>query len=457
MTNLAILTKLDQMDNPTAQLHHWLTQERTFYENHSACNWWKAKAAEAQPYASLEAFPGRKSEIYRHTPFPSLLAPLLRTRSSQLQPKRSPSSIEPLPASSQYGDHLHLYHNHQKEGGSRVPKGISIIPFGEASAGLMKQRIGDLALPKKDFFVALNMAYLSDGWWLDVAPGTRFDLPLYLHHYTSKLLTHQRLLITMGKGSSLTLVEYHHHLSPSPAFLNKVTEITLAPSARLVHHQLPTPSAPSHQLHYSVVEQAEASRYLHYQLSMGGMLFGHQISTQLIGARSEASFHGTYLGHNKQHFLHHLMAAHQGTSSKSNTRYKGVVSEQSSAAFSGRIAVAQGADQTIASQAHHGRQLGDQARLYMCPQLAIETNELCCSHGGTISKALPQEHYYLSSRGIEPTQAAHLLLKAFLGETLTSIASAQIREEASKIIEDKLHALCSNHSIGNLLAASCKN
>ena len=122
----------------------------------------------------------------------------------------------------------------------------------------------------------------------------------------------------------------------------------------------------------------------------------------------------------------------------SNELYKGIIDENATAVFNGKIFVRQDAQKTNAYQSNKNVLLSDTATVNTKPQLEIFADDVKCSHGCTIGKLDEEALFYLRARGVGEQAAKALLLYAFAGEILEKIELEPIRKYAEAQIAERL-------------------
>ena len=118
--------------------------------------------------------------------------------------------------------------------------------------------------------------------------------------------------------------------------------------------------------------------------------------------------------------------------------YKGILNDQSTGVFSGRIIVHPGAQKTDAKQTNKNLLLSDQAHVDTKPQLEIYADDVKCTHGATIGQLDEQAIFYCRARGISNDAARSMLIHSFAGESLERMKSPAIRRYLDEILFSRL-------------------
>lgn len=105
---------------------------------------------------------------------------------------------------------------------------------------------------------------------------------------------------------------------------------------------------------------------------------------------------------------------HIGQGSISRVDVRSIVDDKSHSSFLGSITVDKEATDTDAQLVNKNLLLSNNATAITEPQLDINTKEITCSHGCTVSNVDKEQLYFLESRGIETNMAEETLKQCFL-------------------------------------------
>jgi Fe-S cluster assembly protein SufD len=123
---------------------------------------------------------------------------------------------------------------------------------------------------------------------------------------------------------------------------------------------------------------------------------------------------------------------------ESNELYKGVIDDNATAVFNGKIFVQKDAQKTNAFQSNKNILLSDNATVNTKPQLEIFADDVKCSHGCTIGQFDEDAFFYLRSRGISEKAAKSLLVRAFAIDIMDHIKPEPIRLYVDELISKRL-------------------
>ena len=105
---------------------------------------------------------------------------------------------------------------------------------------------------------------------------------------------------------------------------------------------------------------------------------------------------------------------HKGENSTSRVDVRSIVDDKSHSSFIGNITVDKEAIDTDAQLVNKNLLLSSTATAITEPQLDINTKEITCSHGCTVSNVDKEQLYFLESRGIDTHTAEETLKQCFL-------------------------------------------
>jgi Fe-S cluster assembly protein SufD len=319
--------------------------------------------------------------------------------------------------------------------------GVSVIPLHEV---LQDDILGPEVLrwisPEQptanNAFELLNLSFQFGGFFLDIPKNLTLDKPIeihYLHDSTEVSFSHPSYFIRVGTGSSLTILErFERNASPTAStakgFINLSGFIELEKNSSLTHIRWQDlPEAQSLVYRLSVTQERD-SRFDGYGFDFGGDLIRHTINVDLIESNTYTSLQAGYMVSKKQSIDHQTSIHHKVPHCESHERFRGIIDEQASAAFNGKVFVYPDAQKTNAYQQNDTLVLSPFAVMNSKPQLEIFADDVKCSHGATIGQLDAKALFYLKTRGIDTSTAQHILKAAFLAQVLDHAPLAPLRD-----------------------------
>jgi Fe-S cluster assembly protein SufD len=291
---------------------------------------------------------------------------------------------------------------------------------------------------------ALNTAYSQSGAWLRVADGARIADSLWIFLVSSgtpKLFAQPRLVIEVGRGAEITIVQQILDAADADGWLNVVTDVALAEDSKLSLYRIQghSPSrAHTSLLAVDVAARASASLGL---VDLGGRLVRNDIDVKLREPGAALDLYGLLLAGEGQHVDDHTRIDHVAPDTRSTEAFRGVIGRRGRGVFNGKVVVHRGARGIDARQTSDNLLLSDQAEIDTKPELEIYSDDVKCSHGSTVGELDAEHLFYLRSRGIEEAHAREILTTAFAATVLERIAMPDIRESVADKVAARLRAL----------------
>jgi Fe-S cluster assembly protein SufD len=286
------------------------------------------------------------------------------------------------------------------------------------------------AQSKEDVFIALNTALFEDGIFIHIHDHAIIDKPILLYHYTTanknQYTTHPRLLVVAGKDSQTSIITSWQ----TTGFTNAVAEVILQEGAQMNYYILQTKMGHQHhQVNTTQCQQAQHSTLNTYTFTWSGALVRNNLNSVINAPYSGANMYGLYSLHRQQHVDNCTTIDHRKPHTYSNELYKGIIMDESTGIFNGRIYVRPEAQKTSALQTNNNLLLSNHATLHTKPQLEIWADDVKCSHGATTGQLDEEQLFYLRTRGLQESTARYLLRQAFASEVIDKIPLATLRKQ----------------------------
>jgi Fe-S cluster assembly protein SufD len=298
----------------------------------------------------------------------------------------------------------------------------------EQVAAHFERADGDIA----DAFVALNIAYGADGAVVQVAEGVALDVPIHIVDVelpdTTQNASCTGVVISLGAGSSATVIETRIGTGTAFGGSNIRTTITLSENATLEHVLLQ--DVPSAQVHLSRVDvtQHAGSTFKARSFNLGAAYGRVAYDVELVGAGAHAELSGLFFGFGDQVLDQQVTVTHGAPDCTSRQTYRGILDDASIGVFNGGIDVRPGADGTDAEQSNDNLLLSNRAEINTQPRLEILANEVACKHGATVGQLDETAMYYMRSRGIPADEARRLLINGFADRAVDDVGIETVRK-----------------------------
>jgi len=315
--------------------------------------------------------------------------------------------------------------------------GITMVPLHESEAGIAL--LGSAVTLDHGLLESLNGAVWSTGIFVDIPALVHLESPIRIVHRADLPTNAFRVVIRVGPGASVNLIEMLTGGDNSRHVLG-VTEVVVEDGAR-VEHALIQNWAPGTIGH--VTNRARLGRDAVWQsaaVSLGGAAYKADLGATLVGVGAESHLVGVSLSEKRQHMDFHTVHDHLGDHTRSKINFKTALTGKSTAVYTGLIRMEERAFQSEAFQENRNLMLSEKAKSHAIPELEIMTNDVQCSHAATSAPINEEELFYLRSRGISEKEAVRMLVRGFLEDALRLIPSGVTRDVASSL-EERLDRL----------------
>lgn len=298
-------------------------------------------------------------------------------------------------------------------------------------ASSIEAHLGQHAACHDALFAALNTAFLQDAAVLVVPPDTALAAPVNLLFISTQpeVASYPRLLLVVGAGSKLTLIEDYVALHPGTYFTNAVAEVVLEANAQVEHVRLQRESSQAFHMASCAVSLGAASRYHSASIALGGQISRLDLQVLQAAAGAECALDGLVLIGDEQLADTHTFIDHAKPHGISRQLHKCIVGGAAHAVFNGQVMVRPGAQKTDSAQSSRNLLLSGKAQVDTQPQLEIFADDVKCTHGAAVGQLDSDEVFYLQSRGLSEALARNLLTYAFGAEVINRIPVASLRRQ----------------------------
>lgn len=325
---------------------------------------------------------------------------------------------------------------------------IKIMTLEEAAGGqyesIVREHLNKSSLFINDGIQGLNTSFMEGGIFILVKKNEVAEHPVYIYHLSdtteNAVLAQPRSLIYVEESAKVQLVENYKTIGIMDSFTNEVVEIMVNDNAIVEYYKLQNDAAHANHVGTTHIRQI-GKCYVHtVTISLDGGMIRNNIDLIMEKAGNEGHMYGLYLLKGRTHVDNHTLVDNTMPNCYSNELYKGIVDEQSTGVFSGKIFVRPDAQKTNAYQSNKNIVLSKSASVNTKPQLEIFADDVKCSHGCTIGQLDNEALYYLRTRGISQEDAQAMLLNAFASDIVSQIKLEPLQKYVSGLILERLHA-----------------
>ncbi|AZO23455.1 MAG: Fe-S cluster assembly protein SufD [Mesorhizobium sp.] len=271
-----------------------------------------------------------------------------------------------------------------------------------------------------DAIGALNTAFVADGYFVDIAAGTKLEKPIELQNLQSGGQAHVRLLTRVGAGAKANIVERQAG-EGGDALVSSVSQLVLDEGAEvtwLIVQEQPDTATHLAQFKAHIGRDAKLTLFI---MNAGGRLVRQEVVVRTTGEGADFKLRGINLLAGDTHTDTTMVLDHTVPHTASTEVMRNVVTGKARGVFQGRINVHQYAQKTNAKMACNTLLLSDDGEFSTKPELEIFADDVVCGHGATVTEIDHNHLFYLMARGIDEKTARGLLVKAFVAEVIEEL------------------------------------
>lgn len=326
-----------------------------------------------------------------------------------------------------------VYDSNQSD--SIIEAGVTVEVLSEDVCTLAGTKFSTIA-NNEEIFTAINGAFLSNGVALHVAKNTKVSKPIVIVNKSTdgNYLTNFRNIFAIETSAQAHVIQLFESDSASTGLTNVVSEIWAEQNANFNYDKWQNEAGTHNHVSRDICEQAKDAVITTNTITTGGLLTRNDLLIQVNGENCETHLNGLYIGKNKQHIDNHTTVDHKVPHCESHELYKGIVDDQSTAVFNGKVFVRPDAQKTNAFQQNANIVMTDEATINSKPELEIYADDVKCSHGSVTGQFDEDALFYLRARGIGEESARNLLVHAFASDVLNKLSIVPLKETIESFI-----------------------
>ncbi|HYH13877.1 MAG TPA: Fe-S cluster assembly protein SufD, partial [Flavisolibacter sp.] len=323
---------------------------------------------------------------------------------------------------------------------------IVVMPLEEAAHNqyqdVVLKHLGHSSHYIKDGIHALNTAFAQEGIFIQVKRGKIVEHPIYIYHITdarsANILSQPRSLVHVGENAQVHLVENYATLGAAESFTNQVLEVVVEQDAIVEYYKIQNDAVHTNQVSTTHFRQVGKSVVHAVTISLDGGIVRNNLNLSMEAEYCDSYMFGLYFLKGNTHVDNHTVVDNVKPNCLSNELYKGIIDDNATAVFNGKIYVQKDAQKTNAFQSNKNILLSEAATVNTKPQLEIYADDVKCSHGCTVGQLDEESMFYLRSRGVTEKAAKSLLVHAFALDILDHIKLEPVRNYVDQLISERL-------------------
>ncbi|HSK28473.1 MAG TPA: SufD family Fe-S cluster assembly protein, partial [Candidatus Limnocylindria bacterium] len=225
---------------------------------------------------------------------------------------------------------------------SGLPSGARAQNLADAidqNDAMVAAQLGRCASHQRQAFVALNTAFIAAGALVVVPRGCRLRQPIHLIFASAggdpPVISHPRVLISLGAGSEASIVESYIGFDGGRYFCNAVTELIGEEGAVIEHYRVQQETAAGFHVGALAARLARDCRLTAYTVTLSGLLVRNNVHAVLDGEDAECVLNGLYVADGAQHVDNFTEIEHAKPRGTSSELYKGILSGSARGVFNG--------------------------------------------------------------------------------------------------------------------------
>ena len=284
-----------------------------------------------------------------------------------------------------------------------------------------------------DAMISLNAALATDGVVIDVAEGIALAKPIHVVHVATNSGTSlvTRSFLKVEKNARVSFIESFVAAEGAKAYqAHDSVVIWIGDGAELQHVRLMEDALDAANITTGVFTIGAKAKLNSFNLTNGGNVSRYQGFITFAGEGSELATNGVNLLGSRRHGDTTLVVDHAVPHCSSREVFRAVLDDRAHSVFQGRIIVRPDAQKTDGKMMTRALLLSDDAEADNKPELEIFADDVTCGHGATTGALDESLLFYLRARGLPEKEAQSLLIAAFVGEAIESIADDNLRDFA---------------------------
>ncbi|HVX18136.1 MAG TPA: Fe-S cluster assembly protein SufD [Acidimicrobiales bacterium] len=406
----------------------------------AAAGWRQQARAEVRAWLGVNSMPTRHDEAWKYTPLKRLEE---HDAEQQADPVAAPDRgvIDELAGS--HGSVRLVFVNGRfsaaasdvaAEPSSGVVVGAlsTLAADGSPAARSVEQQVAARRSSRFDGYQALNTLYSPDAAVVWLAEGATLEGPVHIVHLSlpgsAPSASHPLTFVCAAPRSTLQVVETYAGL-PGFGLVNARTSLAVSSGANVTYERVQSEAADTVHVGHTGAVLARDANLRTSSLQLGGDLARAALDVVLAGEGAHADLSGLYLPDGVQHLDNVVTVDHAASRTTSRQLYKGVIDDAGHGCFTGHVIVQAGTAAVDAAQTNRSLLLSRTAQTDTRPWLEILADDVRCSHGATVGRLDEESLFYLRARGIPEATARAVLVGAFAGEVLDTIAVESLRNQ----------------------------
>ncbi|MGX7593004.1 SufD family Fe-S cluster assembly protein [Candidatus Karelsulcia muelleri] len=273
-------------------------------------------------------------------------------------------------------------------------------------------------------FIALNLAFTPDGFFLKIPKNTNLKIPIeIINIYSTKssAIINLKNIIVVGKNSKVKIIERHISKSKHYIFSNLFTEIFSNDNSQIEIFKLENDLRKTYFIDNTFINQSDNSVCKVFTFSSNIRHIINNINCLKLGQDTKSFFNGLYFfnkSNNIRKLYNNVVIQYKTSNSVSYQNYKGIFSNNSYGIFKSKIKINENLDNINSKQKNSNLLLSNSSKVLSRQEFTTYSSQVKCEHGTNIGLLDKRTIYYFRTRGIVKKKAIKLAILIFANELI---------------------------------------
>lgn len=301
---------------------------------------------------------------------------------------------------------------------------------------LMARALGGAIDAAQSKFAALANALCNTGAFVYVPADVAPDAAVEISYDAQNGALFPYTLVVLEHGANCTIIE--RTTGGAKAFIAGITEIAPAENAFVTYAAVQNLPPDAIVLFTRTAKPGKDGNVVWAVAELGAQLSVAGIDVIVEHPGVEAQINGLFFPCGEQHVDMISTVEHNIGDSQSETLIKSAASGQGQARYLGNIRIAPHAQATESSLRDDALLLSKRSHIDSVPALEIGANDVKAYHGATVGALDEEVIFYMTSRGIERSDAEKMIALGFFEPVVDRFPTQALREELRATLEAKV-------------------
>lgn len=287
---------------------------------------------------------------------------------------------------------------------------------------------------KINFQINDKIDYLNSqnniGFFLNAKKETFYEIKIISQE---NCFSNLKSAIILDKNSEIKIKQYNKILSD--VFRIETLNIYLKENSKMDYYFFSEIEKNTQNITTINAFLSENSTFKIYTAQKNGQLNRIKINIYHNTGKSNSKIYSCFSGEKNNVIDITTITNHNSLNTKSDILVKGVLKDNSTSVYRGKIKITNKGQKTESFLSDHTLLLGKESMSYSIPSLEIDANDVKASHSASSGKIEQEILFYLMSRGLNIKKAEKILTTGFLFDIFNKVTESKIKQEVIDFFE----------------------